>query len=109
MIPAIILLVASSSPLGHIKKKVKNPLLIATKIWASGHLLINGDLASWILFGSFLVWAVLVMISTKKRGEEITGEPSLKGDIISVTVGLVLWAILAFGLHEILFGVPVIA
>ena len=109
MVPALIFAVASSTPLGNIKKKVKNPLLIGTKIWAIGHLLINGDLASWVLFGAFLAWAVIVMINTNRRGLEITGEASTKNDVITVVVGLVIWGALAFWLHGTLFGVPVIA
>lgn len=109
MIPAMILLVASQVPTGRIKKAVKNPMLIAVKIWATGHLLVNGDLASILLFGAFLVWAILLVINTKRRGQTFPETVSAKGDIVSIIVGLALWVAIAMWLHEWLIGVPVIA
>lgn len=109
MAPAMILLVASQVPTGYIKKKVKNPMLLAVKIWALGHILVNGDLASWLLFGSFIVWAVLVLISTKKRGQTFPAETSKMGDILSVVIGLGLWFGIAVWAHERFIGVAVIA
>lgn len=38
--------------------KTRHPQLLAVKIWAAAHLLVNGDLASIILFGGMLGWAV---------------------------------------------------
>lgn len=109
MIPAMILFIASQFPAGRIKKAVKNPMLIGVKIWAIGHLLVNGDLASWLVFGSFLVWAVLVVISTKKRGQTFPDETSTKADVFSVVIGLGVWAAIVFWLHERFIGVPAIA
>ena len=109
MVPVMILLVASQLPAGKIKKAVKNPMLIAVKLWAIGHLLVNGDLASILLFGGFLVWAVFLVINTKKRGETMPEETVVRSDIIAVVAGVVLWAAFAFWLHEWLIGVPAIA
>ena len=53
MIPAIILLVAAYVP-SRIRTAVGHPMLTALMIWAFAHLLANGDLASVLLFGSFL-------------------------------------------------------
>ena len=109
MIPAMILFVAAELPAGRIKKAVKNPMLVGVKVWAIGHLLVNGDLASYLLFGGFLAWAVLVVIDTKKRGIQMPAETAARSDIISIVAGLVVWAVIAFWLHEWLIGVPVIA
>jgi uncharacterized membrane protein len=38
--------------------KTRHPQLLAVKIWAAAHLLVNGDLASIVLFGGMLAWAV---------------------------------------------------
>lgn len=38
--------------------KTRHPQLLAIKIWAAAHLLVNGDLASILLFGGLLAWAV---------------------------------------------------
>lgn len=47
--------------------KIRHPQLAGTKIWAFAHLLVNGDLASILLFGSLLAWAVITMIALNKR------------------------------------------
>ena len=36
---------------------LRHPMLHSVQIWAVAHLLVNGDLASIILFGSMLLWA----------------------------------------------------
>ena len=42
--------------------KTRHPQLMAVKIWAAAHLLVNGDLASIVLFGGLLAWAVSEVI-----------------------------------------------
>lgn len=43
-------------------ERMRHPMLTATKIWALSHLLVNGDVASVVLFGSLLGWAVVEVI-----------------------------------------------
>lgn len=42
--------------------RIRHPMLTSVKIWAFAHLLTNGDLASMLLFGGLLAWAVLSVI-----------------------------------------------
>lgn len=108
MILAMIALVAAYVP-SNIRNVLKHPMLVAIKIWALAHLLANGDLASLLLFGTFLAWAVVDRISVKRRealGPLGAREGSLAGDAIVVVVGLAAYAALAFYAHEWLFGVP---
>lgn len=110
MIPAMICLVASLMPAGRIKEKVKFPLIVATKTWALAHLIANGELSSILLFGSFLVWLVVLRISLKRRiAAGTTVLPvfvSGRYDLIAIVGGLGLWTWMIFGLHEWLIGVP---
>ncbi|MCY0094098.1 NnrU family protein [Hoeflea ulvae] len=110
MLPAMILLVASQVPAGRIKAAVKQPMLLAVKIWALAHLLVNGDLASLLLFGGFLAWAIVDRISEKKRLlAGITRNPvpgPVKWDAIAVIGGLVLYLAFLLWLHQWLIGVP---
>ena len=111
MMPALILLVASQVPVGYIKKAAKHPMLLAVKIWALGHLLSNGELNSVILFGSFLAYAVFDRIMVKRRGDNGPGpdaELSPMMDGVAIVGGLAVWAILAFWLHPVLFGVSAV-
>jgi uncharacterized membrane protein len=108
MLPALIFLVASNVP-SRIRNAVKHPLLLAVKIWALAHLLANGDLASLLLFGSFLAYAIYDRISVKQRaalGPLGDKQPSSSmNDVIVVGVALALYVALIMGGHQWLFGV----
>ena len=108
MLPAMILLVAANVP-SRIRTVVKHPMLLAIKLWALAHLLANGDLASLVLFGSFLAYAIYDRISVKKRGALGplgNKQPSSPmNDVIVVGVGLALYALMIMGLHQWLIGV----
>ncbi len=110
-IPALILLIASQVPAGHIKKATKHPMLLSIKLWAFGHLLANGELNSVLLFGSFLAYAVFDRIMVKRRGDNGLGADATVNpmmDVVSVVVGIGAWAAIALWLHPILFGVVAI-
>ncbi|MEO0401239.1 MAG: NnrU family protein [Pseudomonadota bacterium] len=44
---------------GKLVAGIRHPMLTGFSIWAFVHLLVNGDLASLILFGGLLIWAVM--------------------------------------------------
>ncbi len=107
---SFIFIVAGNLPMtGHIKAKLKHPMLIGIKTWAVSHLLINGDLASIILFGSLLAWAIITLIAVKKRGVKPPVATSAKPDMIAVVTGLAIWLVFVMWVHTWLIGVPVIA
>ncbi|MFZ9315362.1 MAG: NnrU family protein [Burkholderiaceae bacterium] len=114
---AFVLLVAAYVPGNIILKKVKHPMTIAVKTWAFAHLLSNGSLADLVLFGSFLIWAVLVFRSARRRPPvaspgltdipaAIAARPnSFISSLVTVGVGIGLWAWFAFQGHALLIGV----
>ncbi|MFF8803298.1 MULTISPECIES: NnrU family protein [unclassified Methylobacterium] len=113
---AFISLAATYLP-GQIRTRLKHPMLLAVKIWATAHLLANGDLGSILLFGSFLAWAVAARISAKRRSRTLTagqvaqqhgGQAAPAGwrnDAIAVVVGVVAWFVFGKYLHPLLIGV----
>ncbi|MDX1606864.1 MAG: NnrU family protein, partial [Candidatus Competibacterales bacterium] len=109
MIPAFILLAAAYVPNNRIKATLGHPMILGVKVWALGHLLANGRLGDVVLFGAFLVWAVLDFRAARRRpaGPAVSG--ALPGDIATVAVGLLAWAAFAFYLHAWLIGVPLFA
>lgn len=102
-------LVAAYFP-GRIQQALKHPMLVAVKAWALAHLLVNGTLAAVLLFGGFLVWAVVDRISLKRRpARTIPQLPRWSGnDLIAIVGGLAIYVAFIFWLHPLLFGVPVI-
>ncbi|MCF4098066.1 NnrU family protein [Maritalea mediterranea] len=106
MLVAFIVLAAAYVPAGKIKAATKHPMILSVKIWASAHLLVNGDLASLILFLSFLAWAVWNRINVKRRGEPTPDAGPVTNDMIAVVIGGVAFVIFAFWGHGTLIGVP---
>jgi uncharacterized membrane protein len=98
---------------GRIKARLKHPMLASVKIWALAHLLANGDLGSILLFGSFLVWAVLARISAKRRDVAAqhggTAAPAgWRNDVLAVVIGTAVYVAFVIWLHPWLIGVPVL-
>jgi len=108
MLPVFPLLFAAYLP-GRIRTATRHPMLAATKLWATAHLLANGALADLLLFGGFLAWAIADRISLKYRvPRPVPGVPPTGfNDVIAIVLGLALYAAFAFQLHARLIGVPV--
>ena len=107
MLPVFPLLLATYLP-GRIRRAAKHPMLVATKLWALAHLLANGTLADLLLFGGFLLWAVLAFRAARQRDRatHATYPPGTAGGtVLTVVVGVVLWAAFAFWLHGWWIGV----
>jgi uncharacterized membrane protein len=105
---ALVLLVAAYVPRNRIKAAVGHPMIVGVKIWAAGHLLANGTLADLLLFGGFLLWAVLDFRAARARDRaqgRVRVRPSLAADVATIVIGAALWAAFALRLHVWLFGV----
>jgi uncharacterized membrane protein len=109
-LPVFILFAAAYLP-GRIKSAAKHPMLLGVKLWAFAHLLANGDLASILLFGSFLAWAVVARIAVKRR-EAVEGVADRSGpprnDVIAILIGLAVYAFMVTWGHPHLIGVDVL-
>lgn len=107
MIPAFILLVAAYVP-GQIKARVKHPFVDAISTWALAHLIANGDVASILLFASFLAYAVFDRITLKHRAATglvtVPATGPARNDVIAVLGGLALYVIFLVWLHPLLIG-----
>lgn len=92
---------------GRLQTVAKHPLLVATKLWALAHLLVNGALADVVLFGAFLLWAVADRISMNRRTRRpVPGAPATRlNDAVAIFGGLILYAAFMLWLHEALIGV----
>ncbi len=102
---SFILLAAANAPAGRIKVWVKHPMLLGVALWAIGHLLANGDLASLLLFGTFLAYAVVNRIAVIQRGDPAPAVVRPLSDLIAVLAGTALYVVFVLWLHAWLFGV----
>jgi uncharacterized membrane protein len=51
---------------GKLLNNMRHPMLTGFGLWAVAHLLVNGDLASVILFGGLLIWAIVEVIAINR-------------------------------------------
>lgn len=109
---AFILIVAAYVPRNTIKAKFGHPMVAAVKAWAIAHLIANGNLVDLILFGTFLIWAVLDFRSSRRR-DRVNGTTypagTMSGNLMTVVIGTLVWAVFLFYLHVRLIGVAPLA
>ncbi|MGB7286346.1 MAG: NnrU family protein [Salaquimonas sp.] len=91
------------------RRIVHHPFLAAIVLWSVAHLLVNGDLASVLLFGSFLVWAICNWYVATNRKDPLPPVAPLFHDVAAIIFGIALWVLFIWGAHEWLFGVSPIA
>jgi uncharacterized membrane protein len=105
---AFVLLVAAYVPGNSIKATLHHPMILGVKVWALAHLAANNTLADLVLFGSFLLWAVLDFRAARKRDRKegkVYREGSADRTAIAVVVGTAAWAVFTFWLHARWIGV----
>jgi uncharacterized membrane protein len=105
---SFVLLAAAYVPRNQIKARLHHPMVLGVKVWALAHLLANGNLADVVLFGAFLLWAVLSFRAARQRDRAaatVYPAGTAAGTAAAVAVGLVAWAAFAFWAHERLIGV----
>ena len=104
---SMVLLVAAYVPGNAIRQRLGHPMTLGVKVWALGHLLANGTLADLMLFGTFLLWAVLVFRSARRRPSTAEARPTrLVATLLTVLIGTGIWALFLWGgLHARWIGV----
>ena len=82
-------------------RKVRHPQLTGVKTWAVAHLLVNGDLASIVLFGGMLAWAVVSVIVINRAQPGWTPPPPApaRKEIIAV-VGTLVGVVVIMLIHN---------
>ena len=78
--------------------RIRHPMLSAVAVWALAHLIVNGDLASVVLFGSMLLWALVEMAVINRAEGPWLDRPkgSARGEVINIAVALVLYGAVAW-------------
>ncbi|MBA4176045.1 MAG: protein NrnU [Leptothrix sp. (in: Bacteria)] len=105
---AFVMLVAAYVPGNAIKARLGHPMVLAVKVWAIAHLLANNTLADLLLFGAFLLWAVLDFRAARQR-DRAAGTVCAAGralpTVVTLAVGLAAYAGFAFWAHGAWIGV----
>lgn len=95
-----VMLFGMSATKGQLRGKLRHPMLTGVMVWAFAHLLVNGDLASIMLFGGLGAWAITEMfvINATEAGWNRPEPGSLKGDAGNLIITVILFAIIT-GIH----------
>lgn len=91
----------------RIRLWLKNPMSVGVSLWAVGHLLANGRKIDVLLFGTFLLIALVDIAVSTARGKHPDYVPNTRSDVIAVVAGIVLYAVMLFFIHPYVFGIPV--
>ncbi|MFK7995603.1 MAG: NnrU family protein [Granulosicoccus sp.] len=106
---AFVFLAAAYVPGNRIKAAVGHPMVLGVKVWAFAHLLANGRLGDMLLFGAFLIWAIVVYVRSRKmdraQGIVRTSANSIARDSITLVVGIGAWLVFVMWAHVRLIGV----
>lgn len=105
---AFVLLPAAYVPRNAIKARLHHPMVLGVKLWAFAHLLANGTLADVLLFGSFLLWAVLSFRAARQRDRANRVEyaaGTVAGTASTIVIGVIAFLVFAFWGHAWLIGV----
>ena len=106
MLVAVILVNLGMSR-GVMRTRMRHPMLTSVKVWALAHLLVNGDLASLILFGGMMAWAVVdvILINRMQPAWQRPVAGPVVNDVIYLVISVVLLGAIGY-LHGWL-GYPV--
>jgi uncharacterized membrane protein len=104
---ASFVLLAAANMKTHLRRVLGHPMLIGIGIWAGVHLLANGEVRASLLFGAFLAYAAIDLVSAVSRHAVKSFTPLARQDAMAVGGGVVL-ALIVMGIHRLLFGVKAV-
>jgi uncharacterized membrane protein len=92
---------ATAHTKGQLRGWTRHPMLLGVVVWGAAHLLVNGDLASILLFGSMVLWALISIVAINRAQPEWEkperGDPSRDKILFGITI--VAFALIA-GIHN---------
>lgn len=105
ILTAIILFGAAKGQ-SRIRRVIRNPMLTGVAVWGIGHLLVNNDPRSLVLFGGMVVWALISIVGINRRdGAYSPPEPwSWVREIRLIAISVVLYVGLVFA-HPYFAGI----
>ena len=109
LILASFILMVAAYPPNNIKRYVPHPMLTGVIVWGVTHMLVNGDVVSLVLFGSFVAYSVVAIKLANKRQQDISSEQEAQQQIPvvkdAIVIGIAMFGfLLLLWLHKSLFG-----
>lgn len=100
-------LLAAANLKTHLRHTLRHPMLLGVGLWAGVHLLASGELRATLLFGAFLAYVAVDLVSAIRRNASRQFVPAWPQDALAIAAGVAL-ALVVMALHRPLFGVPAV-
>ncbi|MTH76465.1 NnrU family protein [Paracoccus aestuariivivens] len=88
----------------RITSRLRHPQLTGFSLWAVAHLLVNGDLPSFILFGGLLLWALAEMVVIN-RAQPVWSPPAgpfpMKKEVMAIAGAFITLLVVGY-VHSLL-------
>lgn len=97
MVLVAVYLFAASGMKTRAGTRLQHPQLIGFSLWAAAHLLVNGDLPSFVLFGGLLAWAIVEMVTISRATpgwRPSTAPVPIRKEIMAVVGTVVVYGII---------------
>lgn len=106
MWPAAVLFIWAEMPCS-MRSKLKHPMLLGITLFASSHLVANGDLATVLLFMPFALYAIFIMFQQGfKKTDEHANQHTPALNIFGILLGTAIYA-LVFTFHQHITGMVI--
>lgn len=91
-------LFAASGMKTAVTRVIRNPQYTAVILWAIAHLLVHGDIASILLFGVLLVWAIvgIALSNAQQQWTRPTGPVNMGKEIGAIVGTIVVVAVIGY-------------
>lgn len=94
-------LFAASGMKTRAARLIRHPQLTGFSLWAVGHLIVNGDVPSFVLFGGLLAWALVEIALINSQDKVWTRpEPAATAKEVQAIIG----AVIVFGVIAAIHG-----
>lgn len=90
---SVYLFVVANRP-SALKRIIRHPQLTGVGLFALGHLILNGDSRSLVLFASLGIWAIVsvILINRRDGAYQIPDKPAVTTDLITAATSLLVCA-----------------
>lgn len=98
LVLAAIFMMSPAPRKGKLLNNMRHPMLVGFGLWAFAHLLVNGDLASVLLFGGLLVWSVveIIVINRAEPRWQVTLRGTYAKDGMFLVASAVLMVVIGY-------------
>lgn len=78
-----------------VARKIRHPMLWGVALWSGAHLLVNGDVPSFVLFGGMGLWALVSMVLINRAGAWVVpAAKPVKFEAMAAAGSLILYGVI---------------